>query len=254
MAEYYIQEPGSEEAKGPYDPGRIADLMEAGKVSETTLYYDEDREDWLPLMECEEIRLAIHPQQKMLGLRPKDTSANSLNRDDELLPAMKVDEMLAAAEGNTDETRHLKKKHRQAETSAAISLPALAVILLLAAIMNIWPNVAVISSIQDDGEWSQILSHPMLMVGVLDLFLTLCCILSVTDAYPLIRFRMMLGLGFYSYVFWSWGDTPSLIAVAVGSIAAWLCTVTLNLYLMMLGAVLGILGMGAVAVMTVLGS
>jgi len=253
MAEYYIQEPGSDEAKGPYDPGRIADLMEAGKASEETLYYDEDREDWLPLMECEEIRNAVNPSQAPLGLRPKENSDDSLNDDDELLPEMKVDEMLAAAEGNTDETRHLKKKHRQAETAAAVSLPALAVIMLLAAIMNIWPNVGVINSLQEDGEWGMLIDHPLLIVGVFDLFLTLCCILSVTDCFPLIRFRMMLGLGFFSYVFWSWGDTTMMIAVALGSFAAWLCTITLNLYAMIAGAVLGIVGMGAVAVLTVLG-
>ncbi|GHC08165.1 hypothetical protein [Cerasicoccus arenae] len=253
MGEYYIQEPGSEEAKGPYDVGRIADLIEAGKASETTLYYDEDREDWLPLMECEEIRLAVNPVQKPLSLRPKDISEDSLNHDDEHLPELKVDQMLAAAEGNTDETRHLKKKHRAAETAAAISLPALAVIMLMAAIVDIWPNVAVISTIQEDGDYGLLISHPLLVVGVADLFLTLCCILSVTDAFPLIRFRMMLGFGYFTYIFWSWGDQTMMIAVAVSSFAAWFCTITLNLYAMIACAVLGIVGMGAVAVMTVLG-
>ncbi len=253
MAEYYIQEPGSDEAKGPYDPSRIADLMEAGKASEQTLYYDEDREDWLPLMECEEIRNAVNPQQKALGLRPKDVAEDSLNQEDELLPEQRVDDMLAAAEGNTEETRHLKKRARQAETAAAISLPALAVMMLMAAIVNVWPNVSVINAIQDNGEWGQLISHPLLVVGVFDLFLTLCCILSVTDAFPLIRFRAMLGFGFFTYVFWSWGDTNMMVAVALGSIAAWVCTVTLNLYAMIAGAVLGIIGMGAVAAMTVLG-
>lgn len=254
MGEYYIQEPGSDEAKGPYDPARIADLIEAGKASEATLYYDEDREDWLPLMECEEIKNAVYPQQKPLGLRPKDVDEEALNHDDELLPALKVDEMLAAAEGNTEETRHLKKKHRQAETAAAVSLPALAVIMLMAAIQNIWPNVGTISTIQENGEWLSLIHHPLLLVGIADLFLTLCCILSVTDAFPIIRFRMMLGLGFFTYVYWSWGDIPLMIAIAVGSFAAWLCTVTLNMYAMIAGAVLGIVSMGAVAVLTVLGN
>ncbi|WP_309385939.1 hypothetical protein [Cerasicoccus frondis] len=253
MGEYYIQEPGSDEAKGPYDPGRIADLIDAGKASEETLYYDEDREDWLPLMECPEIREAVNPTAKPLGLRPKEVDESSLNYDDELLPAMKVDEMLAAAEGNTDETRHLKKKYREAERAAAICLPVLAVIMLLAAITDIWPNVSIITAIQDEGEYSLLLEHPMLLVGIADLFLTLCCILSVTDAFPLIRFRMMLGLGYFGYIFWSWGDSTMMIAVVVGSFCAWLSTITLNLYVMIACAVLGIMGMGAVAVMTVLG-
>ncbi|WP_269541341.1 hypothetical protein [Cerasicoccus fimbriatus] len=253
MGEYYIQEPGSDEAKGPYDPGRIADLIEAGKASEETLYYDEDREDWLPLMECPEIREAVNPTAKSLSLRPKEVDETSLNREDELLPAMKVDEMLAAAEGNTDETRHLKKKHREAERAAAICLPVLAVIMLLAAITDIWPNVGAITAIQEEGDYALLLKHPLLIVGIADLFLTLCCILSVTDAFPIIRFRMMLGLGYFTYIFWSWGDTTMMIAVALGSFAAWLSTITLNLYTMVSCAIIGIFGMGTVAIMTVLG-
>ncbi|MGE9295688.1 MAG: hypothetical protein ACQKBV_05315 [Puniceicoccales bacterium] len=253
MGEYYIREPESEDAKGPYDPGRIADLMEAGKASEATLYYDEDREDWLPLMECEEIRVAIQPQTKPLSLKPREEATDSLNVHDEQLPEQKVDDMLAAAEGNTEETRHLRKRSRQAETSAAISLPALAVIMLLAAIIDLWPNLPVITMIQNEGNWGLLLSHPLLIVGIFDLFLTLCCILSVTDVFPIIRFRVMLGLGYFGFIFWSWGEVPQMAAVIAGSLAAWVCTITLNLYAMVVCAVVGILGMGAVAFFTVLG-
>ncbi|MEO0795084.1 MAG: hypothetical protein AAFX93_07980 [Verrucomicrobiota bacterium] len=253
MGEYYIREPESEEAKGPYDPDRIADLIEAGKATESTLYYDEDHEDWLPLGQNDEIRLAIDPETKPLGLKPKEVLAESLDEEDEMRPEMKVDDMLAAAEGNTSETKHLRKRHRRAETSAAISLPALAVIMLMAAIIEIWPNVSVISDIQENGEYSLILQYPLLIVGILDLFLTLCCILSVTDAFPLIRFRLMLGLGYFGYVFWSWGDTSQMLAIIAGSFAGWVCTITLNLYAMIACAVIGILGMGMVAAITVLG-
>jgi len=253
MGEYYIREPESEEAKGPYDPARIADLMEAGKASELTLYYDEDREDWLPLMDCDEIRTAIQPQSRPLSLKPKDIVADSLDAHDEQLPEQKVNDMLAAAEGNTEETRHLRKKARQAETSAAVSLPALAVIMLMAAIIDLWPSLPVITAIQNDGDWSLLAAHPLIIVGVLDLFLTLCCILSVTDIFPIIRVRMMLGLGYFGFIFWSWGEIPQMIAIVVASFAAWLCTITLNLYHMIAGAVLGIVGMGLVAVLTVIG-
>jgi len=253
MAEYYIREADSDEAKGPFDPGRIADLMEAGKASETTLFYDEDREDWLPLMECEEVRQVLEPQAKPLHLKPRDAIENSLNDQDELLPEQKVNDMLAAAEGNTEETKHLRLKARHAETAATISLPALAVIMLLAAIIDIWPNLPIVTTIQNEGDWGLLLAHPLLIVGVIDLLLTLACVLSVTDAFPIIRFRMMLGLGYFGYIFWSWGEIPQMIAVILASLAAWVCTITLNLYAMIAAAAIGIVGMGTVAFFTVIG-
>ena len=72
----------------------------------------------------DELRRQIFPEKKKLGLKAKtDEDMNLLNAEEDEIPAVTVDEMLAAAEGDTDETRHVKDKVRLQEKAAAMSLP-----------------------------------------------------------------------------------------------------------------------------------
>lgn len=249
MAEYYIREAESDEARGPFDENRIADLVEAGRASADTLYYDDEREDWFPLSENETFDEVFNPSVKRVQLKAKEAGTGR-GYEEEARPPVTVDEMLAAAEGKSEDTRHLKVKEKRAAQAAGISLPVLGIMMLLAAFVNLYPHLDVISVIRTDKEWGLLLQYPMIIVGLFDLFLMLCCFLSVTDAFPLLRFRAMIGLGYFTYIFWSWGELPQALAVAIGSLSIYICTVTLNLYVMILFSVLGIIGMGSLAVMS----
>ena len=49
MLEYYIRTPEQDESRGPFDASKLRTLAEAGQVTENTLYYDEDKEEWIPM-------------------------------------------------------------------------------------------------------------------------------------------------------------------------------------------------------------
>ena len=212
MAEFYIREADSEEARGPYPPERIADLIEAGRASADTLYYDEAREDWFPISEIPELQNTFHPQEKRIHLRTKSQQAAETNRppaleqEDEVRPAVSVNEMLAAAEGKSAETKHLKAREKRMNKAAALSLPALAIMMALCAFTDIFPHWDAVMTLKEERTWSLLLQYPMLILGVVDVFLLLCCILSATDAFPIIRMRAMLGLAF-SRIFTGLGET-----------------------------------------------
>ncbi len=252
VSEYYIRQPEENEARGPYTVPKISDLIESDKANRETLYYDEEKEDWVPIVDNVNLRDVLFPEKQRLNLKAKEV-ANSLNQEDVAAPAVTVDEMLAAAEGKTEDTKHLTTKATSMERAAALSLPALGIMMLLSGIANVYPGISILQTVMDDKEYMLLLQHPLLILGVFDLFLALCCFLSVTDAFPLLRFRAMVGLGYFAYVFWAWGEMPQLIAVAAGSISVYICTMTLNLYLMLICAVAGIAGMGALAVLAFLG-
>lgn len=253
MSEYYIRQPEENEARGPYTVPKISDLIENGKADRDTLYYDEEKEDWIAIIENVNLRDVLFPEKQRLNLKAKEV-ANSINQEDDASArTVTVDEMLAAAEGKTEDTKHLTTRASNMEKAAAISLPALGIMLLLSAVSNIFPGLSILQTVMDDKEYLLLLQHPLLILGIFDLFLALCCFLSVTDAFPLMRFRAMIGLGYFAYIFWAWGEVPQLIAVAAGSICIYICTLTLNLYLMVICAILGIAGMGALAALAFMG-
>lgn len=252
MSEYYIRQPEENEARGPYTIPKITDLIDSGKADRETLYYDEDREDWIPIIENAGLRDILFPEKQHLNLKAKDVG-ETLNDDQSASAAVTVDEMLAASEGKTEDTKHLKTKGTNMERAASISLPALGIMMFLSAISNIYPGWSIIQLITEEKDYLLLLQHPKLILGCLDAFLALCCFLAVTDAFPVIRFRAMVGLGYFAYIAWAWGETPQLIAVTIGSLGAFICTITLNLYMMVFFAVAGVLGMATLVVLSIMG-
>jgi len=246
MLEYYIRQPEEPEARGPYTLDKLKDLVEKNKADRDTLYYDENQEEWINVLENADLRDGLFPDKQHLSLKAKEV-ADSLNTPDAGGGRLTVDEMLAAAEGKTEDTRHLKKRETNMERAASLSLPALGVMMLLSAVSNLYPSIDLIQLIRDEKDYMLILQEPILIVGVIDAFLALCCFLSVTDAFPIVRFRVMLGLGYFGYINWAWGELPQLFAVIAACLGAYIATLTLNLYLMVLAILLGILGMGALA-------
>lgn len=252
MAEYYIRQPDSEEARGPFDLQRIADLVEANQVDTSTLYYDEDRDDWFPIVDSLEMRDVVFPEKKHLSLKAKEMIDTVNYREDEL-PVVTVDELLAAAEGNTDDTKHLKAKEQSRDKAAGVSLPMLGLMMLLNGFAILWPQTDLIVLLYDERDYSILLHHPLLAVGLLDAFLMLCCFLNVTDAFPIIRGRAMVGLGYFCYINWAYHDTQSFLAAALSSTAIYVCTITLSFPLMMAAVGIGIVSSGALAFFAFLG-
>lgn len=252
MSEYYIRQPDEDEARGPYSVPKIADLLETGRANRETLYYDEAQDDWVALIDNPGLRDVLFPDKRILHLKSKDLT-NSLEQEDDRAPSVTVDEMLAAAEGMTEDTKHLKSKGLSMEKAASLSLPALGIIMALSAVANLYPGIDLLRDVIADREFGLILQNPLLALGIIDAFLALCCFLSVTDVFPILRFRAMAGLGYFAYIFWAWGEYPEMAAVAAGSLAVYTATLTLNFALMVICVIVGIAGMGALAALTIMG-
>ncbi|MGE9294474.1 MAG: GYF domain-containing protein [Puniceicoccales bacterium] len=252
MAEYYIREVDSEEARGPFTLERLGDLIEAGRATPQTLYYDEEQDDWFPLSENEAFYPILNKEAKRIQLRRSDTASQSALPPAPAVkepPPVTVDDMLAAAEGTSKETRYLRARQKRMNIAASLSLPALAVMMFLCVFTDIYPYWDTVQLLYSERDWALLLEYPMLILGLVDVFFFICCILSATDVFPLLRVRAMLGLGFFTYIFWSWGELPQSLAVALGSFSIYVCTATLNLYAMVVFAALGIASFGALAIM-----
>ena len=252
--EYYIRQPDAEEARGPFTVDKLLSLVEAEQIDNETLYFVEETEDWVPVSSNEALRRELFPEKKKLNLKPKTAGdMNLLNVEEDDDPGVSVDEMLAAAEGDTEETRHVKNRIRMQEKAAALSLPVLGVIMLISAFINIFPNISVINLVINEEEFGLLLQSPLLMAGLLDFLLGVFLLLAVAEIFPILRFRAMLGFGYYGFFHWAqWynGDPNSLYLMAssmAASLGIFICTLTLNLYLMVTFSLVGIGGLGGYA-------
>ncbi len=50
--EYYIRAPDSEDARGPFNMEKLSSLVEIDQVDKETLYYDDEKEEWLAFSAC----------------------------------------------------------------------------------------------------------------------------------------------------------------------------------------------------------
>ncbi len=226
MNEYYIRQPDSEEARGPYDLGRISDLIEAGKADVTTLYYDEDREDWLPLVDNGDFREILFPEKRRLGLRAREVQDRVNQDDDDEEEKVTVNDMLRHAAGRSEETGMTGEDEGRRASVASLGTLILALSMLISAIYLLYPNSAFVQALIEEGNYVGLALSPVVLVGLLDLFLALCCLLSATEIYGLLRFRVMVGLGYYGYIFWSWQDPAALVASVVAGISMFVLSLT----------------------------
>lgn len=261
--EYYIRTPDSEVARGPFNLDKLITLAEAGQVTRDTLYYDEELESWAAIGSNEEFRNQIFPERKKLALKAKAAREMDLlnpNESTEQGEDVSVDEMLAAAEGQTRETRHLRERIKWAHRAASFSIPTVAFILLISALTYIYPSWHVVDLLirGDESAGRALLTQPFLILGVVDLGMALLLLLAATEIYPLVRFRIALGTGFFGFSYWAGyvaGDEQSLylmIAVVLYGVGVFAATLTLRFTVMLVSAIIGIAGVAGFAVLATL--
>jgi len=249
--EYFIRGPEEETASGPYASDALITLAEAGKVTPDHYYFDPVMESWALIRSNEALYKEIFPEKKRLSLRKKTAEEiQSINKPDDERTSVKVEEMLAAAEGHTSETKHVRKKRQWQERTAGLSVPTLGILLLISALSVLYPSWNIISGIlnETEGAWRMLFQRPVVFLGGLDLLMGIFLLLNATEIFPLIRFRAMLGSGFFAILFtanWINGD-PEGIWMALSSlgfgIGLYTCTLTLNFSLMVLSAAIGFAG------------
>ena len=237
--EFYIRNASETEARGPFNLEQLVSLSETGQVTVDTLYYEAMDEKWVAIGDNPDLRAALFPEKKRLTLK-KDAAVPSLNKSHEDHPGIDVHDMLAAAEARTDDTREKGSHLVMVDRCAKIGLWGAIAILLIAMAGEIIPAIDVLTAFTP----AKLLEHPLVALGLIDLFLAILLILGVVSAYPFVRFRAMLGLGFMAFLFYTHGQTLPLIAAIAGSAGLYICTVFLSYGPVALGLVLGLGGMG----------
>jgi hypothetical protein len=239
--EIYIRNASETEARGPFSIQQVADLAEAGQVTADTLVYDAETEQWIALNSKAELMASIFPEKKKLALKAKEFKA--LNKQQEDAKEISVDDMLAAAEGRTDDTKGKQHPEISMARAARIGMLAAVVTCVLAAAGEILPATDVITAFSP----AKLLQHPLVVFGAVDVALAALLSLGMVTLYPLVRFRAALGLGVAGFMFYAQGLTGPLGYLALGSVGLYLCTIVVQVLPAIIAAAAGIGGMGLLA-------
>ncbi|ACB75847.1 DUF4339 domain-containing protein [Opitutus terrae] len=240
--EFYIRGETDTEARGPFNLEQLTSLAESGQVTPATLFYDATTEQWTAIETNAEVRSLLFPEKKKLSVRAKQ-QLNTLNQEQADAAPITVNDMLAAAEGRTADTKDKRDPILAMARAAAIGRWSAIVALVLAAAGEMLPATEAITSMAV----SKILAQPLVILGAIDLLLAVMLVLGVVSVYPLVRFRAALGLGFLGFIFWTQGQALPFLACTAASVGLFGCTVAVSLLPVLIAAVLAVGGFAFVA-------
>lgn len=240
--EFYIRNTTDTEARGPFTLEQLTSLADSGQVTAETLFYDITVEQWTAVGTNADLKAALFPEKRKLTVRPKQ-ALDTLNKSSEGAAPITVNDMLAAAEGRTADTKDKKDPTEAMARAAAIGRWSAIVILLLAAAGELLPSTDVVLSMDP----AKILGAPLVILGALDLLLAVVLALGVVAVYPFVRFRAALGLGFLGFIFWTHGQPVGVLALAAGCLGLYLSTIYVRVTPVLISAALGVAGFALVA-------
>jgi hypothetical protein len=240
--EFYIRSASETEARGPFSVEQLVSLAETGQVTPETLYYDASAEKWIVIGENADVRALVFPEKRKLTIK-KDSQIATLNKESDTRSPILVHDMLAAAEGKTEDTKDKGAGIVMAHRCAKFGLWGCIFMLIIAAAAEILPSIDVLTKFTPAG----LLHAPLVVLGAIDVFLAVMLLLGIVSLYPFIRFRAMLGLGFIGFVFWTRGEHTPLLAALAGSVGLYMCTVFASYVPIAIGLALGLGGMGGLA-------
>lgn len=238
--EFYIREASENEARGPFNLEQLVSLAETGQVTVETLWYDPALEDWAVIGANDELKGAIFPEKRKLRMKAKEAVAPA--RNDSLAP-ITVQEMLAGAEGRTDETKDKVDPGIMQAHAARIGMWSAVACLVLAAAGEILPGADAIAA----ADLNKIMEQPLILLGALDLFVAVMLGLGVVTFYPMVRFRAALGLGLFGFVFFVQGTPLPMIAEATGAVGLYFATIWVDMIPVLVVSALGVAGSAATA-------
>jgi len=245
MSHYYIRIPEQDESRGPFDIPKLETLAEAGQINPNTLYYDVEREEWIPIALNDALRSKVFPEREKLTLRiqkEEKREEEEEEEEEEEVSGLDIESMLLAAEGGTEERRKRTRQKKSFEHAAKLSAAGLGIMMIFSALFMILSLMPVLRAAINDGAIAHLFNYPTILIGIFDLILGVLLILSVTEVFPLARGRAMLTLGFGLYVGWALGDPLLMGLTAAAAIGIFLATISQSLSTMIFALVLGIGG------------
>lgn len=257
MKTYLVRSPQSENADGPFSLEQLRDLADSGVLTIHSLYNHDGMDGFEPFSENTALWDEIKPAVKAsLKLKPKSTlkpsSAKTMQsaeaptaesaktarktqpEKEEAAPSpyeesADVSQMLAAAEGNTSQTKHVKKLKKSIHRAATLILPCLVLGLMMSVATIVQPYWEVIFGMFKTGNYSLsfLLENWIILFAIADLLLLIGIGLGQTGLFPLLRLRCAIGLGFFFFLFYSrqeWLAVGAMSLLQAAMIFATLCT------------------------------
>lgn len=243
----YIRNPTDTDARGPFTARQVADLADAGQVTPQTLVFDAGTQQWVNVGSLPDLMKIVLPEKKKLTLKAKEFKP--LNKTDDFEKKLDVQDMLAAAEGRTEETASRRDPTEAMARAAAVGRYGAIVGLLLSATAALFPLRDALLAL-DPGK---LLDQPLACVGFVDAALALFVILGVTALYPLIRFRAAAGLGLVGFTYYAQGFGMELTLTTFGCAGIFFCTIVVRMVPALVSTVLAVGGMGLLAWSVVVG-
>lgn len=240
--EYYIRGVEETEARGPFTVDQLVTLGEVGQIDLETLFYEANTEQWVAFGSNEELKAAVFPAKKKLTVKAKE-NISTLNVAQEEHRPITVEQMLAAAEGRTEDTKDKRNLIEAQNRSAKIGMYSALVMFLLSAAALLLPYADILLAVN----MAKIVIHPFIYLGLIDVACVILLTLGMAAVYPFIRFRAMLGIGFLGLLFLLQGQPLVALAVTVGSVGMYFSTVFLSYAPVSAAAILGLAGIGGFA-------
>ena len=245
--EIYIRNATETEARGPFTAQQVADLADAGQVTAETLVYDATTEQWIALTSNPALMAVVFPEKKRLSLKNKEIK--TLNQPVEETRPITVNDMLAAAEGRTEDTRGKSDPNIAMARAARIGRFGALISLVAAAAAEILPSSDTLTAMST----AKLMANPFVALGVIDIVLAVLLALGMVTLYPFFRFRAALGLGLMGLIFYAQGESVPLLAVTIGSVGLYLCTIVVSFVPAVLAFAAAVGGMGYLAYHFILG-
>ena len=240
--EYYIRGPTDTDARGPFTVEQLITLGETGGIDTETLFYDAATEQWAPIATSEKVKSLVFPEKKHLSVKPKQHVA-TLNVQQEEHRPITVQQMLAAAEGRSDDTKDARGYLEVQARAARAGLIAATLILLCSATAMIMPQIDAVMAL----DYTSMLQHPLVFLGFVDVVCVIFLALGTAAIYPFVRFRAAFGIGFLGLLYWLQDQPTQALLVVGGSVGLYFCTVVLSYMPAVLAAILGLAGTGGLA-------
>ena len=251
--EYFIRTIDNDENRGPFDMDQLTTLADAGKIDADTLVYLEGEGSWKTIEDVPDLHERLFPKDGGIRLRlvkpdsQKKQTEQPTDTPEEKETGVSVSEVLDSAEGLTADTAYLKRRSSEKHQAAGLSMPATGLAFLLFALAIGWSYFEFLQGIVNERNWTHLISRPLVFVFVVDVVFGLGLLLCASEIFPLVRFRAMLGLGFFGYFFWSLQGYDYAWSVFAFSMGVMLCTLTLNLPSMIIGILCLLGGSGYLA-------
>ena len=241
--EFYIRHASETDARGPYNLEEMVSLAETGSVTVETLYYDATTERWAVIGDNPAVKAGIFSEKKKLTIKAGET-LGSINKPkaDNLAPVT-VNDLLAAAEGPSDDPKHKRSGEIAASRAAAIGMWAVVVMFGLSSAGGMLSAVGVLMSLDP----IKIATNPLAFIGVIDLVFAVFIGLGMVNLYPAVRFRAALGLGFFGLILFIQGRHAPMLAAIAGSVSLYLCTIFTSMVPVIISAGVGLTALGYLA-------